>query len=131
MPELIVVFTVLLELDPILVSMIYGTGSMMGELIPYHIGLIGRNVEKLTKKYKKLARIIYLIQKNFEKHGNWIIFITALLPFPFVIVSVVAGLSKYSIRKFLIIGFIGKFLKILIMMLLMIKGLDVLIGIIK
>lgn len=119
---------VILKLNPIITSLMFASGSMVGELICYNIGAGGRFIAKKKfknwKKSKKLVKLISLIENHFKKHGFLTIFITALIFFPFDIVSMIAGANRYDIKKYLIAGFLGKFLKMLIIMILTIEGIS-------
>lgn len=123
---LIIVAAVALKLDPILTSIMYGAGSMMGELICYNIGVAGNKATDKTVgkwlRFKTVKKLMEWTKRNFHKHGFLTIFITALIIFPFDFVSIIAGASGYSIKKYLIAGFLGKFLKTWVLMILTIMG---------
>lgn len=106
---LIIVFAVATKMNIILVSIASGAGSIIGEMTGYYAGFLGNKIALRTmKKYKKADKFI---KKFFNKYAVPIIFLTAFFPFPFDLIGIVAGSSRYSIPKFLIVGFAGKFLK--------------------
>lgn len=118
---LIILGAVLLRLDPILTAIMCGAGSMAGEFICYNIGILGNHIA--NKQLKKWRTLIKYIKNYFKRYGFLTIFITAFLIFPFDLVSMIAGANRYDIKKYLIAGFLGKFLKAFILMILTIKGL--------
>jgi membrane protein YqaA with SNARE-associated domain len=118
---------VFLKLNPLLTALMFAIGSMAGEIICYKIGTGGKKLVEnkfKLKKSKKLMKLTKVIEKYFKQYGFLTIFVTALIIFPFDIVSIVAGLNGYDIKKYLLAGFMGKFLKMLIVMLLTIKGIS-------
>jgi len=98
-------------LNPIAVSIVSGLGAALGELSGYFIGLGGREI--IQEKRKK-SRIVRKFTKYFGKFGFLVIVITAAIPFPFDVIGILAGVSRYDVKKFLIATFIGKTIKSLL-----------------
>lgn len=98
-------------LNPFLVAIAATLGSTIGDTITYILGLGGKEI--LERKYeRKLERV----EKRFEKHGAFMwIFIAALLPFPFDVVSIFCGVIKYDFKRFLAAMFLGKLIKHIIL----------------
>ena len=120
---LIPVVAVLLKLNPILTSVLAATGSMIGEMAGYGLGMVGG---KATKgMFKKHRNQIKTIKKYYNKYAFWVIFVTAFLFFPFDLVGIISGLSRYDVRKFLLAGFLGKFLKTLLTFYLVQNGINI------
>jgi membrane protein DedA with SNARE-associated domain len=96
--------------NPILVAFLTSLGMSFGELTGYFVGFAG------YKAYEKIEKNKYYKKFKgwFKKHGDATIFIFAFLPLPFDIVGIACGMSKYSIKKFLLFTFFGKFLKMLL-----------------
>lgn len=118
---LVILFATAMKLNPFLVSIAASAGSMIGELTGYYTGLIGSEVaEKTIRKYKKIEKFI---RRYFKKYASPIILIAALLPFPFDIIGIIAGATRYNVIKFLIIGFIGKFFKTYILFMVLKYGI--------
>ena len=106
---LIIVVAAAGNLNIILVSIASASGSMVGEMTGYYAGFLGNKVAQRTiRKYIKIEKFI---RKHFNRYAVPLIFLTALLPFPFDLVGFVAGATRYSIVKFFVSGFFGKFLK--------------------
>lgn len=82
------------------------SSAMVGALLCFYIAkLLGREaVEKLTSKMA-----LESVDAFFEKHGVYAILIARLLPFiSFDIVSYAAGLTRMSLRSFLIATGLGQ-----------------------
>lgn len=121
--QLPIVLAVVLNLNPILTSALAGAGSMIGEMIGYGIGLVGgKTAGAIFKKHKG---IVVTLRKYYHKYAFWVILVTAFLFFPFDLVGILSGMSRYDIKKFLIAGFIGKFLKTLLVYLLIQNGIHI------
>lgn len=117
---LIILGAAAFRLDPILVSIMYAAGSMIGELLGWGIGVAGKKTaNKVLKKWGNLTK---WTERYFKKYGFLTILVTALVIFPFDITSIIAAASRYDIKKWLLAGFLGKFLKTLILMILTSMG---------
>ena len=117
----VIFFAAGLGLHPLIVGILAGFGSAVGELFGYLIGLGSRYVtekevvEKSKEKVvKKTSRFVRRFEKLFEKYGFWVIVATAFLPFPFDFIGILSGASKYDIKKFYIGVSIGKIAKCLL-----------------
>jgi len=108
---LVIFFASGLGLNPMLVGIVAGLGSAVGELTGYLIGAGGRQVAEVKKKVPK---IVWFFTRLFKKFGFAVIVITSFLPFPFDFVGILSGMSNYDIKKFFIAVFIGKAIKCLV-----------------
>jgi len=108
---IIIFFAIGMGLNPFVIGIVAGLGSAVGELTGYLIGMGG---EKVIEEKKKEPRIIKYFTRLFKKFGFPIIFITALIPFPFDVVGIIAGMSGYEIKKFFVATAIGKIIKSLL-----------------
>lgn len=90
--------------EPLWIAVAAGTGSAVGELSGYLLGLGGRKV--ISGKYK---RRMELLVKFFNKFGPVAIFLFALTPLPDDLLFIPLGVMRYSIVKTLVPAFIGKF----------------------
>jgi len=90
--------------EPVWIAVAAGTGSAVGELSGYLLGLGGRKV--ISGKYK---RRMELLVKFFNKFGPVAIFLFALTPLPDDLLFIPLGVMRYSIVKTLVPAFIGKF----------------------
>jgi len=121
--QLILVLAVVLNLNPFITAVVTAAGSMIGEMIGYGIGLAGRKLAK--GRFKKHEKLTATIKKYYNKYAFWVIFVTAFLFFPFDLVGIISGLSRYDVRKFLLAGFLGKFLKTLLVFYLIQNGIQI------
>lgn len=106
----IVAISVHFGYNPFLVALSTAIGLTLGELTGYLVGYgsykLAEKKLKKSEKYKKYKKLV-------EKYGAVTIFLFAFLPMPFDIIGMICGSTKYDIKKFLLITFIGKFLKML------------------
>lgn len=94
--------------SPLLVGILAGTGSALGEMTGYLAGISGSGVIEQTRAYERVHQIMM-------KYGLWIIFVLAIIPNPlFDIAGLAAGAMKISWWRFLLITASGKILKSLI-----------------
>jgi membrane-associated protein len=107
--DLSIFFTPALGLHPFLVSLAVGIGAALGELTGYYLGVGGGTI-----KIVKRSRLTKFFIKFFEKAGFLTILVTAFIPFPFDIIGILAGISRYDVRKFLLATAIGKIFKALL-----------------
>ena len=121
--QLILVFAIVLDLNPILTSIVTAAGSMIGEMVGYGIGAAGGKIAK--GKFKKHGKLIKTIKRYYHKYAFWVIFLTAFLFFPFDLVGIISGVSRYDVKKFLLAGFLGKFLKTLLALFLIQNGINI------
>ncbi len=96
--------------DPIILSIVIGIGSAIGETTGYFLGLAGRK----AIKDKKLKEKIEKYRPWFKKYGDFALFIFALTPLPMDVAGIIAGLEKYSLWKFLFWVSLGKILRFLL-----------------
>ncbi len=97
-----------LELNPVFIGILSGTGEAIGELSGYAIGFGGRTVIEKRAFY-------YKVRNWMEHRGSLVIFLVSVIPNPLVdIVGIAAGGLRYPIIKFFVVVLIGKCIKGLI-----------------
>lgn len=107
-PSIALTFTFGAIFNPIAVALAAGTGSAIGELTGYMAGYSGRGVAKQSKLYERMEALT-------EQYGGWTILLLSLIPNPiFDIAGAAAGALKMPVGKFLLWGWIGKTIKMLI-----------------
>lgn len=90
-------------LNPLLLGIVSGAGSAIGELTAYLVGLGGRKF--LDKSYgQRLESAKQLVQR----YGMTAIFLFALLPLPDDLVLIPLGMLRYSLRKAMLAMWAGK-----------------------
>jgi membrane protein YqaA with SNARE-associated domain len=93
----------------LLVGVVAGVASGIGEMSGYILGLLGvKTLQKMS--HKKVERIFEIGEKLADK-GIPIIFLGALTPFPFDLMGVAAGIIRYSPKKFFAAAIAGKTLR--------------------
>ncbi len=102
-PFAITIYAVGATLNPIILGVVCGLGSTMGEFSAYLVGMGGRKVleERYGDRLEMAKRLI-------QKHGMAVVFIFALLPLPDDLLLIPLGMLRYDIRKVMIAAFFGK-----------------------
>ena len=99
------------QINPLLVAFIGALGAALGEGTTFLFGLTSNkffNLEK-HKILKKLKKIIH------NKWGAVAILALAFIPNPFFDgIGILAGLSRYPIKRFLLLTFFGRFLRYIV-----------------
>jgi len=95
--------------NPIIVGIVSGLGSSMGELFGYFLGYGGRGI---LKTFEKESSYVKKLEQYFEKSGFRTTFIFAFLPLPvFDIIGVIAGAVNYPVLKFFLAMVIARILR--------------------
>jgi len=88
--------------DPLWVGVASGIGASIGESTGYLLGYSGRMAIPDTRNYERVVGWM-------SKWGSLTIFILALIPNPlFDLAGIAAGMLKYPLWKFLLIGALGR-----------------------
>ena len=90
-------------LNPLILGLVTGTASTIGELTAYFIGRGGRKV--IDAKY---GHRLDSIRKLIGRYGMLAIFLFALLPLPDDLLLIPLGMIKYDVRKLVTAMFLGK-----------------------
>jgi len=110
-PGILVVLPLVTNLNPFLVALAGSTGGIIGEITGYTAGYSGQGIVNKGRMYERVERWM-------KRWGIWTVFAFAFVPFlPFDIAGVVAGVLRYPLWKFLIVGWIGKTVKFIILVL--------------
>jgi membrane protein YqaA with SNARE-associated domain len=95
--------------SPILVALVAAVGACLGDMLGFAFGYSGR---QLAKKKISRQKILVFLQKKFNKHGELIIFMFAVVPNPFFdAVGILAGIVNYPPLRFFVIMLVGRFLR--------------------
>jgi uncharacterized membrane protein YdjX (TVP38/TMEM64 family) len=90
---------------PLVVALAAGTGGALGELSGYLAGFSGQAVIENTNAYERIHPWVV-------KYGGWAILVLSAIPNPFFdIAGVAAGITKMSLRRFLLFCWIGQLIK--------------------
>lgn len=91
--------------NPFLVALVVAAGAALGELTGY---LAGYGTEDILEKDLRLTKV----KKWMEKYGLWTLFVLAAIPNPlFDLAGIVAGATEVPVKKYLLVVFLGKFVK--------------------
>ena len=104
-PFVITIYAFGATLDPLLLGLVCGLGSTLGEFSAYLIGRGGRQV--LDERYGKQLETA---KKLVQNYGVTIIFLFALLPLPDDLILIPLGMLKFDLKKAMGAMFAGKFL---------------------
>jgi len=97
--------------NPFFVAIAASVGSTLGESVGFIFGHSGRKITH-PKDHTFMESLYKIIH---HKHGSLLIILLAFIPNPFFdAVGIVAGLALYPLRKFLMLVFIGRFARDLI-----------------
>lgn len=96
-----------------LIAGLYGAiGNTLGSFIAYAVGMWGGR--PLLDRYGRYLLIsshdLDLADRWFYRSGNWIIFVSRLLPVVRTYISLPAGIARMHLLKFLVYTFFGSFI---------------------
>ncbi|MBS3062371.1 MAG: VTT domain-containing protein [Candidatus Diapherotrites archaeon] len=93
-------------LDRVIVGFVSGTGAAIGEMTAYLAGAMGRKAVEAVKEID--IRKVDAVAKKIEQRGMPFIFLIAIIPFPFDVIGMAAGLIKFNPVKFFAAAWGGK-----------------------
>ena len=102
-PYTIAYYILGVTLDPLLIALVGGVGSAIGEISGYSIGYFGQTLIDEERKRK----MTYLM-KIFNRYGPVLVFLFALTPLPDDLLFISLGISRYSFVKAFIPCLLGK-----------------------
>ncbi len=94
--------------DPHLIAFISAVGIVAAKVIIFRVSYFGHKF--LEKDNIKRSKIMHNTNKFVIKYGWAAAFIVAATPIPDDVVYIALGFSKYSMWKFVVATFVGKFL---------------------
>lgn len=95
--------------SPILVAIVAAIGACLGDMVGYLFGYSGR---ELTKKKLEKHKAMRFLERHFDRYGELIIFLFAIIPNPFFdAIGILAGIINYPPRRFFAIMLVGRFLR--------------------
>jgi len=125
MPGLLLVIALGTILNPLLVSLIAGLGSAIGELSGYIVGYSGHEIARNNRNNRWFVRA----DRWMRKRGTVTIFVFALAPFlPLDVAGIIASAFHFPVWKFLVACFFGKTLLLLLMVYSASWGWDILLN---
>lgn len=98
-------FALGVTLNPLMIGLIGGIGSAIGELTGYAVGA------KTGQRFKG-GRIFNKLQRFTMRWGGFSLFLFATIPGPFEVAGLWAGTVRYPLARFFVFVAIGKILKV-------------------
>ena len=102
-PFALIVYAFGATLNPLLLGLVCGLGSTIGEMVSYVLGWGGRKV--IESRY---GSRLDAVEKLIERYGALSVFLFALLPLPDDLLLIPLGMMKYDVRKTFIAMLLGK-----------------------
>ncbi|MDY6892844.1 MAG: VTT domain-containing protein [Chloroflexota bacterium] len=101
-PGILLIYALGAVYNPILIGLVSGTGSALGEITGYMAGFSGQLVLENNATYLRL-------EKWMKRRGVIVVFFLSLIPNPlFDIAGALSGVLKFPLWKFLVACFLGK-----------------------
>jgi membrane protein YqaA with SNARE-associated domain len=101
-PGIALIYALGESMNPFLLGLVAGVGSALGEITGYTAGFSGQAVLESNRYYPRLERWM-------RRRGAVVIFVLSLVPNPFFdIAGAIAGALRYPLWKFLVVCFLGK-----------------------
>lgn len=92
--------------SPFVIGVVGGLGAACGELLGYVVGLGGRKaIEKLSANDAKRMEDFKF---HIHHHGALAIYLMCVVPIPFDLVGLAAGLIRFDIKQFFLATWAGK-----------------------
>ena len=111
-PGIVVLFALGTTLNPVLVGLVGAVGGILGEMTSFVVGHEGHAlVQHKNKLYLRM-------EERMRRWGGWAIFAFAAAPIPlFDVAGIISGALGYPLWKFLLIGWGGKSIKFVLLVL--------------
>jgi len=102
-PFALIVYAFGSTLNPLLLGIVSGLGSTIGEMVSYFLGWGGRKI--IESRY---GSRLDAVKKLVGRYGALSVFLIALLPVPDDLLLIPLGMMKYDIKKTFIAMLLGK-----------------------
>jgi len=104
-PGILVFLPIVTAFNPVLLGLVGATGGIIGEITGYMAGYSGSGMIQDSRMYARMEGWM-------RRWGAWAVFVFAAVPFlPLDIAGMVAGAMRFPLWKFLLVGWVGKSLK--------------------
>lgn len=101
--------------NPILVAVLAASGSALGEVVSFVVGVSSRRVISIDNIKKRYKIFSHFNKPTFRKYAGGILLATSFFPNPlFDGIAILAGIVSYPLTKFYAYVFIGRFVRYLI-----------------
>ena len=123
-PGIVVLFALAHSLNPLLVAMVGATGAIIGEMTGFLVGFGGHKVIHGRNRFIDMA------EQWMKRKGTWAVFAVAAVPLPlFDVAGMIAGALRFPLWKFMLIGWVGKCIKFILLVYAGVWGWDRILGI--
>lgn len=113
-PGLAVIIAMGTALDPIVLGLVGGVGSAVGELSGYIAGATGSALIPASQRHQ-----VERLEKLTRRYGAWLLFGMSAIPFPlFDVAGMIAGAMRMRVTSFLFAVAAGKSIKYIVLILL-------------
>ena len=102
-PFALIVYAFGSTLNPLLLGLVSGLGSTIGEMVSYFLGWGGRKM--IENRY---GSRLDAVEKLIDRYGALSVFLVALLPIPDDLLLIPLGMMKFDIKKTFIAMLLGK-----------------------
>lgn len=86
--------------------------SVVGAAIGYGLGLYAfQTIGEHILRFFNLLEYVPQFEEFYNVYGAWVILFGAITPFPFKVVVIISGLVGYNFYIFLIMCFVGRFIR--------------------
>ncbi|MBT8295065.1 MAG: short-chain dehydrogenase [Gramella sp.] len=89
------------SVSPLIFLTLLATASYLGGIVSYYIGI---GITKIPSVHEAMELKMAKHIKNTRKWGGFLIIVGALLPIPFAMTSIAAGIIKFPFSSYLIFG---------------------------
>ena len=121
-PGIVVLFALAHSLNPLLLALVGATGAIIGEMTGFIVGYGGHEVIHGRSRFFDMA------EQWMRRRGAWAVFAVAAVPLPlFDVAGMVAGALRFPLWKFLLIGWVGKCIKFVLLVYAGAWGWDVIL----
>ncbi len=104
-PGILVFLPIVTAFNPVLLGLVGATGGIIGEITGYMAGYSGGGMIQDSRMYARMEGWM-------RRWGAWAVFVFAAVPLlPLDIAGMVAGAMRFPLWKFLLVGWVGKSLK--------------------
>ncbi len=94
-----------LVLNPYILGVVGGIGAAIGEMTAYFIGSRSRTVIPQGRLFERVQSLV-------RGKVGLVVFALAVLPLPFDVVGMWAGMVRYSVSRFFLFMVVGKIIKV-------------------
>lgn len=120
-PGIVVLFALGATLNPVLVGLVAATGSIIGEMTGFMVGYGSGEAMRKSRLYLRL-------EDWMRRWGTWAVIGITAIPLPiFDIVGLAAGALRYPLWKFLLIGWVGKCIKFVLLVVAGARGWEMIL----